>query len=198
MPALATIVPVEQKHLVDVARIQRTFLNSKHMFCCIPLGVEEEEIKYQKMYSKYPLKQELAAVALVEDQVVGFIQLVKEGIPCDLHTCKHGEMHIESVAVDPASRGLGVGTKLLEWAEEMALENSCNFLSLGVIAGNPAIRLYERKGYVIQPQSCISSLFTIFVMCLCFGPLICPAGSSPYWSCFRGHDMKKDLKKAEE
>ena len=48
MSALATIVPVEQKHFVDVARIQRTFLNSKHMFCCIPLGVEEEAETEQK------------------------------------------------------------------------------------------------------------------------------------------------------
>ncbi len=53
-----------------------------------------------------------------------------------------------SVAVDPRSRGLGLGARLLEAAEGAAREHDCVSVRLEVRADNgPAIGLYEKAGY---------------------------------------------------
>ena len=58
------------------------------------------------------------------------------------------EFHIDLVAVVPSSRGLGVGTALMQKAEEKAESTGKHTMSLGVITENEgAIRLYERLGY---------------------------------------------------
>ena len=60
------------------------------------------------------------------------------------------ELIVESIAVSPAARGLGLGTLLMERAEARACAMGKRRLSLGVIGENEgAIRLYERLGYRI-------------------------------------------------
>ena len=69
-------------------------------------------------------------------------------MPADLHDPKPGECYVNSLAVLPESRGKGVGTKLLKWAEEKARERKCTRMCLGVLSGNPAkVRkmAYQRK-----------------------------------------------------
>ena len=59
-----------------------------------------------------------------------------------------GEFIVDSLAVSPASRGLGVGAALMQKAEEKARAMGKRRMSLGVIGENEgAIRLYERLGY---------------------------------------------------
>jgi len=186
---------VQDKHLAGVARLLSAFLNSKHFCCCLPLGMGENNTEaHRKRYHKYPAMMESAAVATVDGKVVGFIQVVLEGMPCDLHKAKPGEAYIEFLTVDPEARGMGIGTKLLKWSEELALSRSCHYMSLEVIGGNPAIGLYERKGYIVQPASCITRLIGFCVVCLLVSPLICPAGSSWYCNYGQSKSMKKDLK----
>ena len=61
---------------------------------------------------------------------------------------KADEFVVDSLAVDPACRGRGVGTALLQKAEERARSMGRRTMSLGVIGDNAgAIRLYERLGY---------------------------------------------------
>ena len=61
---------------------------------------------------------------------------------------KGDEFVVDSLAVDPACRGRGVGTALLRKAEERARSIGKRMMSLGVIGENEgAIRLYERLGY---------------------------------------------------
>ena len=61
---------------------------------------------------------------------------------------KPDEFKIDSLAVDPSLRGMGVGTALMQKAEEKAEATGKRTMSLGVIAENEgAIRLYERLGY---------------------------------------------------
>ncbi len=61
---------------------------------------------------------------------------------------KADEFVVDSLAVDPSSRGMGVGTTLLRKAEDRARSMGKRTMSLGVIAENAgAIRLYERLGY---------------------------------------------------
>jgi ribosomal protein S18 acetylase RimI-like enzyme len=52
------------------------------------------------------------------------------------------------MAVTAAARGKGAGTAMLRWSESIARERGATRLSLGVVRGNPAIRLYERFGFV--------------------------------------------------
>ena len=60
------------------------------------------------------------------------------------------DFHIDSIAVDPSTRGMGIGTLLMHKAEEIASAKRKNKMVLGVITENQgAIKLYKRLGYEI-------------------------------------------------
>ncbi|KAL3900241.1 MAG: hypothetical protein SGARI_006286, partial [Bacillariaceae sp.] len=65
-----------------------------------------------------------------------------------MYNPKEGEFYIDALSVLAETRGKGVGTKLLQWAEEVAREKGDTKLVLGVMEGNPAERLYTRFGFV--------------------------------------------------
>ena len=61
------------------------------------------------------------------------------------------DMYIDTLAVSPAMRGKGVGTRLLEAVFQTAREKGFKSVSLEVVDTNPdARRLYERVGFVAQ------------------------------------------------
>ncbi|BES64995.1 hypothetical protein SANA_14340 [Gottschalkiaceae bacterium SANA] len=63
------------------------------------------------------------------------------------------ELYIDSIGVSADARGRGVGTKLLEFAEELAHRKGCNTLSLHVMKENPKAKaLYERLGYKVVSE----------------------------------------------
>ncbi len=69
-------------------------------------------------------------------------------------SAKPEEFIVSSISVNEQSRGLGVGTRLMNAAEELARESGKNFLSLGVVGQNKdARRLYERLGYRVTGSS---------------------------------------------
>jgi ribosomal protein S18 acetylase RimI-like enzyme len=175
-----TINVVEKKHLEDVIRIRADFLNSKHCCCILPLGVDSDS-ELRKLYAKNPEMMQVAAVASVPDKgVVGFIQVIFEGMPCEVHTAKYGEAYISELCVDAEARGMGVGTALMNWAEDLAKQRNSTYMSLSVLYGNPAIGLYKRKGYVAKKQSIFDLVGNFAAMCCFIGPLICPSGSPSY------------------
>lgn len=58
------------------------------------------------------------------------------------------EFYISNIAIDSKHRGMGYGTKLLKYAEELAKEHGLSKLSLDVENTNPnAIEFYKRLGY---------------------------------------------------
>lgn len=60
------------------------------------------------------------------------------------------DFHVDSIAVDPSTRGMGVGTLLMQKAEEVARSKRKSKMALGVISENQgAIKLYKRLGYEI-------------------------------------------------
>mmetsp|Transcript_20106 Transcript_20106/g.22775 ORF Transcript_20106/g.22775 Transcript_20106/m.22775 type:complete len:201 (-) Transcript_20106:379-981(-) len=189
------IEAVQDKSLANLASIQATFLNSKHMCCCLPLGIDSTEDKLRKMYSKTPELMEVTAIAIKEDEVLGFVQLILSGMPCELHKVKPGEAYVHMIAVDHEARGMGIGTRLLQWAEEIARKRDCTYMSLDVLGGNMAIELYERNGFVvIPPTTCTSHLSLFAYVCCLFGPVICTFGSPSYCTHGRLHRMVKQLK----
>ena len=192
-----TIESLQDKHVAEFARLRTTFLNSKFMCCCVPLGWDESESEsaIRKKFKKHPEMMNMTGVAILDGKVVGYIQLILHGMPCDLHKVKPGEAYVDSLAVDPETRRMGCGSKLMAWSEETARSQGCTFMALSVIDGNRAISLYERKGYVIQKQSCGRRFGSFLFMVCCFGPVICPTGSTSTWyfSHFRALDMRKEL-----
>lgn len=78
-----------------------------------------------------------------------------DGKPCGLVTLYlqpyHRLMHQSEfgIIVAPGLRGKGIGEKLIDALFEMARRDfKIELLHLQVYYGNPAIRLYERKGFV--------------------------------------------------
>lgn len=78
-----------------------------------------------------------------------------DGVPCgtavlNLQTdAKLAHQCLLSILVDEKYRGRGVGTQLLKDLMVLAKENfRIELLHLEVYQGNPAIRLYERTGFV--------------------------------------------------
>lgn len=193
MSAIVTVEVVQEKHFADLGRMQKDFLNSKFFCCCIPMGMGECEARVRQTYNKCPEMMKVAAVAIVEDRVVGFIQLVLHGMPCDLHKVEKGEAYVYMIAVDPDARGMGIGSKLLNWSEEIAKQRGCDKMSLHVLGGNKAIGLYERKGYSAQPASCCLLASTFLFVCCFLGPRIRPSGSPAYWSYGKSIYMEKEL-----
>ena len=58
------------------------------------------------------------------------------------------DLYIRGMAVIPAARGLKIGRKLLDNAEDFALKNGCQRIFLHTTRFlNEAIRLYKHKGY---------------------------------------------------
>lgn len=58
---------------------------------------------------------------------------------------------VQQLAVTPALRGQGIGTALLGFAEEQARAAGAAVLIIGTLPGNPALRLYRRRGFERVP-----------------------------------------------
>jgi len=182
---------VTANRIPEIFKIQQNFLANKRACCCIPLACSESETDYRKKYAQDPASMQVAAVAVdcTSNEALGFVQLYFHGMYCEMHTVKPGEAYVDSIAVLPQARGMGVGTKLMAWCEEMARTKGADRLSLAVINGNPAIGLYEKLGYKQKEKAttCVHVARASFIGCL-FG---CPYGiSNPTWG---GYSMEKPL-----
>lgn len=75
------------------------------------------------------------------------------------HDPQPGEAYISDVGVAPDCQGQGIGQRLIEYAEEWALDHQRTNLALWVAESNDrAIHVYEKAGYVITRTR--SSLLT--------------------------------------
>lgn len=173
----------------DIVNINNKFLSSKHALCCIPLSCQTAKLQ-RKVFSSCPDKMNVGGLAVDEEsgEALGYCQLSFKGMPTELHTMKEGECYVEWLAVLPEARGKGVGTKLLKWAEETARSRKSSYMTLGVIRGNPAIRLYERDGFAKIQEDYCEEFFGCCLVTFLFG--------RPYGCCALGWGaltMKKPL-----
>jgi GNAT superfamily N-acetyltransferase len=176
-----------------------SFIGTRKGLCCGLLRyswcpVPDEE--FGAIYKKYPENMETCAVAVDESnngKVVGFMQMSlygqeREGISQMLHRVKPGEAYIDQMSVAAETRGQGIGTRLLQWSEDKAREQGATRLTLGVVHGNPAERLYKRFGFedVVPPAhdaECDACCNCMVITCL----LGCPNGR------IGGKEMEKPL-----
>ena len=136
--------------------------------------------EYRHYAKKHPVKLQHMRVARLANNpssIVGAIQLQLHndpgnyGLPgCMRHVLHHSEeAYIEFIATKASVRGQGVGSKLLQWAQEFAQTEGCRQLTLHVFQANKgAVRLYERKGFEIQHAeegACLGSCFFCLVSC---------------------------------
>ena len=140
-----------------------------------------------------------SAVALrsSDDKIVGFLHMTdstmwRDGISQRLHPSVPGECYIEMLCVLSEAQGQGIGSKLLHFAEERARERDAHSLTLGVVANNPAIRLYQRFGFVVDDdEDAADNHRTCSSQCNLFTTLFCIMGC-PHGRC-GGISMIKDL-----
>ena len=79
--------------------------------------------------------------------------LVLAGTPRWFGEASEGEYYINYLAVYPEYRGLGLGIRLLDRAEEAARAGGCNALSLDVEFSNAAaISLYRKHGFHVTQE----------------------------------------------
>jgi ribosomal protein S18 acetylase RimI-like enzyme len=158
-------------------------------------GKEESEKASQKAYTKYaqkyPEKLQHCRILKSDDgTIIAGCQLQAfQNDPGDLnfpagmrHTLQDdGEVYVEWIACHPEHTGKGLGSHLLKWVDEYARDAlKARVLSLSVMRRNEgAVRLYERKGYVVRPDPHISGCITEFLsglfIFLCLG--------CRYWRC---------------
>ena len=71
------------------------------------------------------------------------------------------ELYINTISVDPGFRRKGIGSQLLDFAEDIAKEANISKVSLNVeTEKDAAIRLYKRSGYeIVSPWTIIGEPF---------------------------------------
>lgn len=87
-------------------------------------------------------------VALVDDTIVGFVVGTIQEMKNRLDVIDSTVGRVTELYVDPAYRGQGIGTQLMEHVERYFRSNRCDVVKVEVFVPNlPARRLYEKFGY---------------------------------------------------
>jgi GNAT superfamily N-acetyltransferase len=63
---------------------------------------------------------------------------------------------VDELFVEPSHRGKGIGTQLLDLAEQASREHHAKVLHLEVNHGNPAVDLYRRRGFTAHQRHLMS------------------------------------------
>ena len=105
---------------------------------CFPTG-----IAYSREELAYYLRDNTAVclIAREREQILGFILA---------HRDRRGFGHIVTVDVDPAAHRSGIGSALMQAAEERLLRAGCQSVFLEVAVNNlPALAFYKKHGYSV-------------------------------------------------
>lgn len=112
--------------------------------CARMLVGEEPWVRFGISYEASLLRMQDASkeiyIAELDGQVVGFVIINMKGAFFG---------YIQTICVAAEQRGQGIGTKLIEWAEERIFSDSPNVFICVSSFNQNAYRLYERLGYSI-------------------------------------------------
>lgn len=115
-------------------------------YACDPMGGGEplrDEVKARLTDDLAANPQAFSLIARLETQAVGLAN-------CFLGYSTFAAaplVNIHDLAVMPDARGKGIGKALLAAVEAEALKRGACKITLEVLSGNPARRLYAREGY---------------------------------------------------
>jgi ribosomal protein S18 acetylase RimI-like enzyme len=93
-------------------------------------------------------RRHLALIAEIDGRAVGFL-VALDSLPDEV--TGEDQAFIAYMAVEPAVRGGGIGSALLERAEDEARRRGAPYMALMVTEENAAARaLYEKSGYAVE------------------------------------------------
>ena len=162
--------PLTLESIEGMTRVHNEGFGGK--VCCLCCPVADMDGSIRRYYQQHPERLPMCALAVDKHGTpLGYVQLAihpmndKDG----LHTTKPGETYVEAISVAAAARGMGIGKLLLQWAEDKSREQKSTLLTLTVLNGNPARRLYERFGFEAKPptdpcEECIGSCVVCCIM----------------------------------
>jgi ribosomal protein S18 acetylase RimI-like enzyme len=105
------------------------------------------------------IETESIYVAEIENKIVGYIiiEIIEKDNGCMMRYRKL--LHIDTLCVDEKFRGMGIGTKMLEFAKKIAKEQNCTDMHLTVNPNNKnAIKVYEKFGMEVNNISYMMKL----------------------------------------
>lgn len=129
----------------DLARLFSDSVNTGHCFTAIADGKLLGILMFQTVDREF-FHLKLSTVLTRFSPVRAL--LITLNLVLLSQTARPDEFIVDALAVSPAARGLGIGTRLMDRAEDKARAHGKGTMSLGVIGENAgAIRLYERLGF---------------------------------------------------
>ncbi len=136
----------------DAAQVERCFIELQEYERSVePMRAEGKAVA--EKYLEYMYKQAAETsgrvfVAEIEGEVVGFVSLWAHVAQNELINSPGTFAYVSDLVVMPEFRGRKLGYKLLQTAEEYAVEQGATSLVIGVLARNRVARqLYERYGF---------------------------------------------------
>ena len=143
---LVKVNPGDLNVLVDLSR--RTFYEAFHHLNT-PSNMEaymNKAFNEERLLSELQNENSEFYFAKLNGQIAGYIKINRNDAQSEFKD--PDSMEIERIYVDAAFQGNGVGAKMIDRAKELAIQNGCKYLWLGVWENNPgAIRFYERNGF---------------------------------------------------
>ena len=150
------------------------------MCCCIYFGIKHMHKAWVEGFAKACDSKPHAFAVAVDNKgdLFGYIALGFNGIMGNIPDHEYewaqpkipiGTCRVEQIAVNAKARGMGLGKKLLQWAEDKAKERNCNRMKLEVVATNVnALRLYRNVGYEVT-NNILSQICCFPIFCCLMG-----------------------------
>ena len=144
------------------AIIARAYSNPGHDLSYEHVVFAEKAGNLVGMVSGYTAAQHRQSADAELLRAAGFIRSIRMlaltpfafGLIRFMNRVDDGDYYLQAVAVDESTRGEGVGSQLLDLAEERARDVACRRFVLDVASTNAgARRLYERRGMTIAAES---------------------------------------------
>ena len=113
------------------------------------LFISVKEVISREYFNELILNNQIF-VAKIDEEIVGYItfNIREKQIPSMRY---RKQLNIDAMCVDENHRGKGIGTKLLKFVKELAIENNCTDLYLTVNEENEsAIKTYENFGMKVK------------------------------------------------
>lgn len=101
----------------------------------------------QSDYYESLIRNNEIITAKIENEIVGYLVFTIKEVSVPILRRKK-VMAIDSICVDEKFRGLGIGTRMLEYVKDLAGKSGCTDLSLSVYHSNTnAVKMYESFGF---------------------------------------------------